>query len=150
MRKIIFAAVLATASLASAGKYGTAGCGLGALAFGEQKGMIQIVAATLNGLYGNQTFAITSGTSNCTEDGVALSERERELFAESNFNVLKEEASMGAGDNIAVLASLYGCSGRSVDDFSDALQRNYGAIGSASTPSEMLQAIDDVTTCGSN
>ncbi len=77
MRKILVAvAVLATAGSAWAaegsgikgsGTYGTAGCGLGSMAFGNQKGAIQILAATTNGLFGTQTFGITSGTSNCGE-----------------------------------------------------------------------------------
>src|SRR5205823_3826374 len=40
--------------------YGLAGCGLGSMLFGDQKGMIQILAATTNGTFGSQTFGITS------------------------------------------------------------------------------------------
>src|SRR6266511_1273208 len=49
----------------SPGKYGAAGCGLGAMAFKDQPGGIQIIAATLNDICANQTFGITFGTSNC-------------------------------------------------------------------------------------
>ena len=48
--------------LKGTGKYGTAGCGLGSMAFGDQPGGIQILAATTNGILGNQTFGITFGT----------------------------------------------------------------------------------------
>src|SRR3954464_7446787 len=47
--------------------YGTAGCGLGSLVFGDQKGAIQILAATTNTTFGTQTFGITTGTSNCVD-----------------------------------------------------------------------------------
>ena len=47
--------------------YGTAGCGLGSMIFGDQKGAIQILAATTNSIFGTQTFGITTGTSNCGE-----------------------------------------------------------------------------------
>src|SRR5690349_9857353 len=62
------------------GRYGDAGCGLGALAFGDQQGPIQIVAATLNAT-GVQTFAITTGTSNC--HGISGSQTSR-IFIEAN------------------------------------------------------------------
>src|SRR5262245_22752963 len=45
--------------------YGAAGCGLGSVFFGSKPGFIQVLAATTNGTSGNQTFGITSGTSNC-------------------------------------------------------------------------------------
>ncbi len=48
--------------------YGMAGCGLGSLAFGDDNGKIQIIAATTNGTSGTQTFGITSGTSNCNPE----------------------------------------------------------------------------------
>jgi len=136
----------------SGGGYGAAGCGLGALLFGDQKGSIQIIAATFNGTEGNQTFAISTGTSNCTEDGVALADRERELFAEANFNLIKEEAATGAGENVAVLASLYGCSGATVNAFTSGVQSKYLRINEATTAPEMLEAIDGVavSTCHAN
>lgn len=151
MKKVLAIAVLFAASIASAGKYGTAGCGVGSILFGDQKGPIQILAVTTNQYFG-QTFAITTGTSNCTEDGVAMADRERELFAEANFNVLKEEASMGAGENVSVLASLYGCTGASVDAFSAGVQSRYSDIGSATSAGQMLETIDGVavSTCNAN
>ncbi|MFN8945903.1 MAG: DUF3015 family protein, partial [Pseudobdellovibrionaceae bacterium] len=45
--------------------YGMAGCGLGSVVFGDKPGFIQIFAATLNSIGGNQTFGISLGTSNC-------------------------------------------------------------------------------------
>ncbi|QQR88624.1 MAG: DUF3015 family protein [Myxococcales bacterium] len=44
--------------------YGAAGCGLGSMLI-DSDGFVQVFAATLNGTSGNQTFGITSGTSNC-------------------------------------------------------------------------------------
>ena len=40
---------------------------------------MQVLAATTNGTSYSQVFGITSGTSNCTTDGVALNEMEQEL-----------------------------------------------------------------------
>ena len=64
--------------------YGTAGCGLGSLVFGDQPGIIQIVAATLNGI-GGQTFAITSGTSNCGEAAVSVLTERRMTWKVNGF-----------------------------------------------------------------
>lgn len=157
MKKHFALALLAAAGMASAAKYGTAGCGLGSLVFGDQKGMIQILAATTNDFYGLQTFAITTGTSNCTEDGVALVDRERALFAEANFDVIKQEIAMGKGENVSVLASLYGCDASSVGSFGSAVQANYGTIGKSASAPEMLERIDGVvrsdaalSTCHAN
>ena len=42
------------------------GCGLGSMIIKNQNStMLQAIAATTNGTSGNQTFGITSGTSNC-------------------------------------------------------------------------------------
>lgn len=134
----------ALAAAGSTAMYGSAGCGLGSVLFGDQPGVIQIVAATTNGFYGIQTYAITTGTSNCTEDGVALVDRERALFAEANFEVIKQEIAMGHGENVAVLASLYGCDGASVGSFGSAVQASYGTITKSTSAGEMLDAIDGV------
>lgn len=157
MKKHFVLALMAVAGMASAAKYGTAGCGIGSLAFGDQKGMIQIVAATVNNVVVPQTSAITTGTSNCTEDGVALVDRERALFAEANFDVIKQEIAMGKGENVSVLASLYGCDGASVGSFGSAVQSNYSTIGKSASAPEMLDAIDGLvrsnaalSTCHSN
>lgn len=149
MKKHFALAILAAASFASAAKYGTAGCGVGSLVFGDQKGMIQILAVTTNQYLG-QTSSITTGTSNCTEDGVAMADREKALFAEANFNVIKEEMATGKGENLSVLASLYGCSGASVGSFGSAAQANYASIGGTPSALEMLDAIDGMVRSDAN
>jgi hypothetical protein len=110
------------------GKYGAAGCGLGSLAFDDSKGPIQILAATLNGIYYNQTFGMTSGTSNCAEDGVALKDKEQEFFANANFESLHQEIAQGQGENLKAFATLFGCQGRAVETFSRLAHDSYGSI----------------------
>ena len=39
--------------------YGTAGCGLGSILFGEKEGMVQVFASTTNGIYSNNTFGVS-------------------------------------------------------------------------------------------
>ena len=62
---ILFAASMAAPAAISAGGYGSAGCGLGAIVFGSKPGMIQVLAATTNATFYSQTFGITTGTSEC-------------------------------------------------------------------------------------
>jgi hypothetical protein len=84
-----------------------AGCGLGSLVFGDQKGMIQVVAATLNGTFWSQTFGITSGTSNCVD--TASSARAAKIFIEGNREALAKDAARGSGETITTLSAVAGC-----------------------------------------
>jgi hypothetical protein len=86
--------------------YGLAGCGLGSMVFGDQQGLIQVVAATLNGI-GMQTFAITTGTSNCVES--AAGRGGASLFIEANREALAKDAARGSGETIVTLSHLAGC-----------------------------------------
>ena len=110
------------------------------MVFGDQKGLVQLLALTTNDFYGIQSFSITSGVSNCTEDGVAMAGRERELFAEANFQDLRQEAAQGQGENIGALAGLYGCHGAEAA-FGQALQSNYPKVGLA--PGRLFDAPRD-------
>lgn len=131
MRVILAAALLALATNASAaaaglkgtGVYGTAGCGLGSLAFGNQPGAIQVLAATTNGISANQTFGITTGTSNCGPGLVAMGTKN---FVEANREVLAKDMSRGEGETIGALTVMAGCSdSRAVGA---ALQSNFDRI----------------------
>lgn len=129
--RAISVASLVGASLAGnsfAGKYGAAGCGLGSLIFEDQAGPIQIVAGTTNNILVPQTSAISTGTSNCTEDGVSLKDKEQEFFANANFESLNQEMAQGRGENLQAMAYLFGCSGAGVETFSTMAHDNYGEI----------------------
>jgi cysteine sulfinate desulfinase/cysteine desulfurase-like protein len=102
------AAAQPAAPAASAhGGYGAAGCGLGSILFGSTPGFMQVFAATTNGLFGSQTFGITSGTSNCASTGgggVAA-----KAFIETNREAFAKDVSRGSGETIDNLATLTGC-----------------------------------------
>lgn len=86
--------------------YGMAGCGLGSIIFGGKPGIVQIVAATFNSTMGNQTFGITSGTSNCVSEDDA---KRAELFVETNRLALEDDISRGQGETLANFAEILGC-----------------------------------------
>jgi hypothetical protein len=141
---------LTLALLASSGwgqrapRYGMAGCGLGALAFeGQNDKVSQVLAATTNGTFGTQTFGITSGTSECTTDGVIRSERAQEAFVEANFESLTREMAQGEGEHLRAFASLMGCSETSFSDFGRLTQHQYTRIvpHDAMSPVELIDAV---------
>lgn len=112
MKKIVLAATLCAAALfattsASAQAYGDAGCGLGSMIFGDQPGVVQILAATTNGTFGNQTFGITTGTSNC--GGLSGDVASVENYIVTNRHAVATDAARGGGDAIESLTVLAGC-----------------------------------------
>jgi hypothetical protein len=131
---VAIAVLAATGAQAQAHKYGTAGCGLGSLAFGDQKGGVQIIAVTLNAT-GIQTFGITTGTSNCQPGLFAQGTKN---FVDGNREVLAKDAARGEGEAIGALAVINQC--KDVKGVGAALQRDYARI----FPSE--QATNEAVT----
>jgi hypothetical protein len=137
------AVVLLIAGSAHA-QYGSAGCGLGSIVFGNDNSAIkQILAATTNGTFANQTFSITSGTSNCTSGGVVRAEREQAAFAEVNFQDLKANMAAGGGEFLASFATLLGCEDSSKPAFAKMSQTKFESIvpSTTTTPIQMLVAV---------
>ena len=128
----LFLAVMLGATMARAqnpaahgqSTYGTAGCGLGSMIFGDQKGMIQVLAATTNGWTGTQTFGITSGTSNCGEAGFSSSAAK--TFIEGNREALAKDAARGSGETIITLSSMAGC--KDAKAVGSVLQRRFAQL----------------------
>lgn len=141
---IVSALFLASAVIAK--NYGMAGCGLGSLVITSKSNGSQITAATTNGSTYSQFFGITSGTSNCTDDGVALEAKELEYFTEANYESLIQEMAQGSGENITTLAMLFGCNAEQAADFGAALQSHYNEIVPAADASyqEMLQNVSEI------
>src|SRR6267154_405016 len=99
------------APVAHATGYGTAGCGLGSLLFGNKPGIVQILAATTNGTSGNQTFAITTGTSNCEDTKASASATK--AFVQANREAVSKDIARGTGETISSLSTLAGCADQS-------------------------------------
>lgn len=115
MKKMIIAALILSAATSahavskgdlSNGTYGTAGCGLGALAFGDKPGGIQVVAATLNHI-GIQTFAMSTGTSNCGPSVFQASETK--AFIDNNSVALENDIVRGQGETLTTLSKMMNC-----------------------------------------
>lgn len=122
-------------------QYGMAGCGLGALVFGNENSTgKQILAATTNGTFGSQTFGITSGTSNCVSGGVVKAQREQAAFAEVNFQDLKANMASGGGEFLSSFATLLGCEDSAKHDLATMSQQKFEVIvpSTSTTPIQML------------
>jgi hypothetical protein len=74
-------------------------------------------------IYDSQTFAITSGTTNCVDEGSRYSTLEQETFITLNLASLTKEAAQGQGQHLNALGQIYGCS--DVNQFSQFSQKYY-------------------------
>lgn len=127
--KHVLAALLVTgfATAAIAADYGSAGCGLGSLAFKEND-MTQVLAATTNGSFGTQTFGMTFGTSGCNNKGLVKMSMARESFIEANYKDLSRDAAAGKGEYVTNLARLYGYTQETSWKFARLLQEHHADI----------------------
>ena len=103
----VAAGVLALSSNANA--YDSTGCGLGSMAWRGQSGIVpQVLAATTNGIFGTQTFGISTGTSGCDPNGRVTGGTGRMLlaFLENNMEQYAMDAAAGHGETIDTLAGI--------------------------------------------
>ena len=124
------------------------GCGLGKMFMGQPNFtgkhhiMQQVFAATTNQT-GFQTFAISFGTSGCTNDGVFVSNQKVNAFAEVNLDHLRQEMAQGHGEYLASFASLIGVPAERQGEFFAMTQEKYTTLFASeqTTSHEMLVAL---------
>ncbi len=126
MIKLISVALLLIGSVAVAKPYGDAGCGLGSVIFGDAPSVpSQVMAATTNDSTYTNLSGITSGTSNCIDQGAIKGAQAVPLFIEVNKSALAKDAARGDGETLAGLANLMGCDSKT---FGSAVKSNYKSI----------------------
>lgn len=122
---IVVVSFVALSTAAFAKAHGPAGCGLGAVVLEKQTGLVMnVLAATLNSSSGNQTFGMSTGTSNCDVD-----ERTKVAsvnYIEANKVALANDIARGEGETLASLGKIYGC--QDLNSMASALQANYETI----------------------
>jgi hypothetical protein len=116
---------VAAEGAAHADGYGPAGCGLGAMLIGNKPGIIQIFAATTNGIFANQTFGITSGTLGCGASA-APTIASAKSYVETNRQSFAKDVARGQGETIANLSQLAGCADTSA--VAAKLQANFKTV----------------------
>ena len=125
--------------------YGMSGCGLGSILFGQQKGFVQIFAATTNGTFGTQTFGISTGTSNCAPDDKKYASLD--LYVAANKEALQKDVARGEGETLAALAQVMGCEGQSAThQVGRKLQAQYESVFSSSEDKKISSQIRNVVS----
>lgn len=129
--------MLSAMLMASAGYSATirdnCGCGIGTMALGDKEPTVisQLAATFLNGICGNQTFGISSGTLECEPaPSVASNERVKE-FVDGNMDQLAMDIATGQGESLYSLADLMGVPPKDRADLYAKLQKNFDTIFTA-------------------
>jgi len=105
------------------------GCGFGRMALGDETGLLSHLAATfLNGISGNQTFGISSGTLECDQATQLVSVREVEVFVADNMDHIATDAAVGEGAYLSALADLLQVQDDARNDFYTNMQVNFDQI----------------------
>lgn len=152
-KKVLFLSIAvlfgAQAGLAMAANPDTGpGCGLGKLAWADYKGQKeiapQVLMVTTNGT-GMNTFAISSGTSGCTNDGKVMSEHKTTVFASLNFEALSAEMAQGQGEHLASLATLMGVPAERQAAFFAMTQERYTSLVQTgeTSPVALVKALNE-------
>jgi hypothetical protein len=132
LKKLAVVAVIAAfpvgAMAAGAAADASGSCGVGSLLFVGQQGVApQVLAMTTNGTF-YQTFAVTSGTSGCTQDGVVRSNWKMAMFIDGNKDKLARDMSTGSGETLESLAQLIGIPDQHKAAFFQATKDNFSTI----------------------
>ena len=146
---IISSLTLGSTAVFAKGNLPMAGCGLGYVLLGQQQPndkVMQILAATTNGTFGNQTFGITSGTLGCTQSGLIAKNATAEVYADVNLHQLTHDIAVGKGEVINTFGKLIGVKDASRAAFCQLLKSNFVALfPSANTSSvEFLSHLDSL------
>jgi len=125
------------------------GCGLGSIVFEGQNGLVsQTSAATTNGTFGNQTFGITSGTSNCEQYKTFTYNEKVNTFVAENMDNLAQDIARGQGEYLNTLAVLMEIPDTQKGAFHSHLQAHFSDIYTSDkvTHSEVVKNIVAVST----
>jgi hypothetical protein len=155
MKKVILGLALSIAVTGSAfaGQAATnTGCGLGTILW-ENKAdnsiLFQVLQATTNGTSGNQTFGISSGTSNCQQPSKIAQNEKLNLFVKANMDNLAQDIAMGKGESLDTFAELLGITADQSAAFNSKLQANFGKIFTSENI-VLAEVIDNAVTVANN
>jgi hypothetical protein len=145
MRKILVLAALGVMVSGGAAFAGDpdVGCGWGTMVFKGQTGVApKVLAATTNGILGNQTFGISSGTVGCKQGGVVKAELQVQMYAGANIDKLASDMAAGQGESLDTLAHLIGIANADRVAFFGLTKTHFGEL----FPSDQMTAGEMLTT----
>jgi hypothetical protein len=132
------------ASSAVAGGNSNTGCGLGSMAIKNQDTLVLQLAGTfLNGISGNQTFGITSGSLGCSKPTKIVMNDQAQKFVADNMDSIAIEVAAGEGENLDTLLSLIEVEDKAVAALT--LKANFSTIYSSAdvTSAQVVDGIVD-------
>lgn len=105
---IVLAIVFLSATIVSANTVREdCGCGLGGVAFGEKEGLLwDLLGTFFNGVCGNQTFGMSSGTLDCDTQGRFTKNERMNIFVAENMDSLAVDIATGKGESLEALAEI--------------------------------------------
>ncbi|MFW5860878.1 MAG: DUF3015 family protein [Spirochaetota bacterium] len=143
---------VAAVSISEAGVVrNNAGCGLGSMAFGDKDGLLfQLLASSTNGICGNQTFGMTSGTLGCAPMKGIVSNEKINNYVADNMDNLATDIAKGQGEYLNTLAVLMDVPENDRTQLYTKLQSNFSKIYTSEnvTSEEIVQNISKVTDKG--
>ncbi|MFP4030555.1 MAG: DUF3015 family protein [Desulfococcaceae bacterium] len=131
MKKLLvaFAILAMTAAPALAVPPSNCGCGIGTMVFEGQDGLAsQVLAATTNGIFGNQTFGISTGTLGCDRPAAFVQNEEVNRFVSENMDNLAVDIATGQGESLDALSEMIRVPSEKRTNFNAALQANFETI----------------------
>ena len=124
------------------------GCGLGSMLFknnADNSVVLQTFQATTNGIYGNQTFGITTGTSECSQPKNFVSNQQLNEFMVANMDNLARDIAQGRGETLDAFAELLGVPAEKRPEFYGQLQNGFSRIFT-SPGVQMASVMDNIST----
>lgn len=153
-KKLVVAALaglFSTGAMAAGSTDASGGCGVGSHLFEGQRGIApQVLAMTTNGTF-YQTFAVSSGTSGCSQDGVVKSNWKNAMFIEGNKEKLARDMSTGSGETLESLAMLIGIQDQHKTAFFQTTKENFAVIFSPEnvTTNQVMASLKQVISVNS-
>jgi len=152
MKKVVviavaFSLMLVGSAIAAGQAHQNTGCGLGTLLFknnADNSIVLQTFQATTNGIYGNQTFGITTGTSDCAQPKNFVSNQQMNEFMVANMDNLARDIAQGRGETLDAFAELAGVPAEKRPEFYAQLQSGFTRIFTSSNV-QMASVMDNIS-----
>jgi hypothetical protein len=110
------------------------GCGLGTMLWqnnADDSVLSQTLQVTTNGTCGNQTFGITTGTSECEQPANFAKNDRLNEFVVANMDNLAKDIAKGNGETLETFAELMQVPAEKRADFYRSLQANFAKVFSS-------------------
>lgn len=143
---VILAVLMAGTAFAAGTAHQNTGCGLGTLLWenkADDSSVSQALQATTNGTFGNQTFGISTGTSECKQPTRFVKNEKVNQFVAHNMDNIAKDIAMGKGESLDTLAELMDVSVDKRPAFYSKLQTNFSHIFT-SEKVESADVIDNI------